>query len=348
MAALQGIGILLIIIAIIAFIIYLVNNSKAGKIRSVPFRKPSEIAQQGMGAADAKQMVSCEGQMTGQPIYAPMSGQPCVFYEIEVTRHYHEMKVNSDGSTSKVTGSKSVMDQKQGTVFQLHDGQGAIGIDCTKPPSTDLKTTHSSKVNIGMIVPNEIQFGHMRVQTGSLAAAIAGAILGNNEVTDAYEGREKIVPFVQGQNYYALGKLAQGPMGLAIGEAGWSSLLLSDKGREATLGTAVKYAKIALIAGIVTIVLGSITTALGFILAPAEDTKASTAASASASASAPPADSAAPPADSAAPADSNAAAPPAGPAPKPGPATKPTAAPKVTPPPVTTSTGRSIRPRPRR
>lgn len=297
---LQGIGILLIVLALIAFIVWFFNNRKAGKIRTVPFKRPSEIAQQGMNAGDAKQMVSCEGQVTGQPIQAPMSGQPCVYWEIDVTRGYHTTTTNSDGSTSKSHSTKSLLDQKQGTVFQLHDGQGAVGVDTTKTPSGfDLKKTHESRVNVGIIVPNQIAFGNMQLQTAALAANIAGLITGG-EITDYYEGTEKIIPYQQGQTLFALGKLAQGPMGLVIGDPGMlGSLMLSDKGREATLGTAVKYAKIALIAGAAMAGIGVILTVVGFIVTPSEPDKPTAAATATATAAEPAADSTA--ADSAAP-----------------------------------------------
>src|SRR5205814_881803 len=73
---------------------------------------------------------------------------------------------------------------------------------------------------------------------------------------------------------YALGKLVQGPAGLAIGEAGtFSSLMLSTKGREGALGTAVKNAKIGMIIGAVLGGGGVIATVLGFVLAPSASEK---------------------------------------------------------------------------
>lgn len=273
MPALQGIGILLVIVAVIAVIYALLQNSKAGKIKTVPFKKPSEISQAGAAAGDAKGLCSSEGQVTGQPIVAPMSGQPCVYYEIEVIRGYHKTTTNSQGHTSKTHSTKSVLDQKQGTVFGLTDGQGAVGVDCTKKPSFDLKQSHRNRVNIGLIVPGTVQFGNMTMQTEHLAANIAGVLLGG-ETTDYYEGVERIVPFQQGQTLYALGKLSQGPQGWQLGDpGGLSSLMLSDKGREGALGTAVKNAKIAFIVAAVTFVGGGVMTGVGFAMAPAETPK---------------------------------------------------------------------------
>lgn len=270
MPALQGIGILLVVIALIALGIYLHQNSKAGKIRTVPFKKPSEIGQQGMGAADAKQMISTEGQVTGQPLIAPMSGQPCLYYEIEVIRGYHKTSTNSQGHHTKTNSTKQLLDQKQGTVFTLHDGTGGVGVDCTKKPAADLKESHRSRQNIGLIVPSQVQFGNMRMQTEALVANLVG-MLTDGGTTDYYEGIERMVPFVQGQTLYALGKLGQSPAGMAIGDpGGLSSLMLSDKGREGALGTAVKNAKIAMIVGGVLGLGGIVCTTLGFVLSPAK------------------------------------------------------------------------------
>jgi hypothetical protein len=321
MPALQGIGILLVVVALIALGIYLHQNSKAGKIRTVPFKKPSEIGQQGMSAGDAKQMISTEGQVTGQPLVAPMSGQPCLYYEIEIIRGFHKSSTNAQGHHTKTHSTKQVMEQKLGTIFGLTDGTGTVGVDCTKKPSFDLAQGHRSRQNIGLIVPGQVQFGQLRVQTEGLASAIVGALLGGGETTDYYEGVEKIVPYQQGQNLYALGKLAQGPQGPVIGDpGGMSSLMLSDKGREGALGTAVKNAKIAMIAGIVLFVGGAGTAIAGFVIAPDKPAKTADAASTSAATTASTSSPASTAAGTTAPASTHPAAPgtahPAAPPPK--------------------------------
>jgi len=262
-----GFGALLLAIAFIAGIYWFIMARKAGKIRDVPFRKPSEIQQQGPASADAKGQVSCEGQVQGQPLIAPASGQPCLYWEFELVRQWEKSSTDSNGNRSTSSGSTSVNTEKLGTVFTLTDGTGGVAIDCTKKPDSDLKTSHSSEIRIGMLLPGELQFGNLRTQVPHLPGG---------ENVKGFKGVEKIVPFQAGQTLFALGKLTQGQHGPTLGDMGWSSLMLSDKGREATLGSAVKGAKIGMITTAASTGIGAILLVVGLVTAPA--TPAATAA----------------------------------------------------------------------
>src|SRR4029079_19739732 len=128
------------------------------------------------------------------------------------------------------------------------------GVSCPKKPDGGLKTSHSSEVRIGMLLPGELQFGNMRTQVPHLPGG---------ENIKGFKGIERIVPFQAGQTLFALGKLSQGQYGPTLGDMGWSSLLLSDKGREATLGSAVKGAKIGMITTIASSAIGAILLTIG-------------------------------------------------------------------------------------
>jgi len=290
------IGLLLIAAAIAAFVVWFIQNGKAGKIKTVPFKKPSEIAQLGAGAADAKQMVSTEGQVGGHPIAAPMSGLACIYYELKVTRGYHTKSKNAQGQTTKSHGTKTVLERSEGTLFTLTDGGASVTVDCTKAPAMELKQAHRKRVNQNVLSGN-VQFGSVVVTVEGIASNVAGMLLGG-ETTDYYEGVELVVPFVQGQKLYALGKLGpaasgnvggnpQNP-GLAIGPGG-GGLMLSDKGRDGALGAAAKTAKLALIAGAVCMVGGGVTTAVGFAMGSGESSAAHEKAAAAAAPAAKPA-----------------------------------------------------------
>jgi hypothetical protein len=262
MSMLPGIGGLLVAIAIIALIYWLIQAKKAGKIRDVPFRKPSEIAQQGPAVADAKGLVSCEGQVQGQPVMAPMSGQPCLFWEIEITRVWEKYSTDSSGNRTTSSGTTSAVTEKGGTIFGLTDGTGTVGVDCTKKPDSDLKDSHSSEIRIGMLLPGELQFGNLRTQVPHLPGG---------ENVKAFRGKEKIVPFTAGQTLFALGKITQGPQGPMLTEMGWSSLMLSDKGREATLGHAMKHANYGKFTAMGSGGVGALMITLGLVFAPKVD-----------------------------------------------------------------------------
>lgn len=256
-----GFGALLLAIGLIAGIYWFIMSRKAGKIRDVPFRKPSEIQQQGPASADAKGQVSCEGQVQGQPLVAPCSGQPCLYWEFELVRQWEKYSTDSNGNRTTSSGSTSVNTEKLGTVFTLTDGTGGVAIDLTKKPDTDLKQSHSSEIRIGMMLPGELQFGNLRTQVPHLPGG---------ETVKGFKGVEKIVPFQAGQTLFALGKLTQGQYGPTLGDMGWSSLMLSDKGREATLGSAVKGAKIGMITTLASAGIGAILLTVGLITAPAK------------------------------------------------------------------------------
>lgn len=253
-----GFGAILLAIGFIAAIYWFIMARKAGKVKNVPFRKPSEIQQQGPASADAKGLVSCEGQVQGQPLIAPASGQPCLYWEFELVRQWEKHSTDSNGNRTTSSGSTSVNTEKLGTVFTLTDGTGGVAIDCTKKPDADMKTSHSSEIRIGMLLPGELMFGNLRTQVPHLPGG---------ENVKGFKGVEKIVPFQAGQTLFALGKLSQGQHGPTVGDMGWSSLMLSDKGREATLGSAVKGAKIGMITTIASSALGAVLLTIGLLTA---------------------------------------------------------------------------------
>src|SRR5262245_25730780 len=120
---------------------------KAKKMQSVPFRTPSEIAKDGQSAADAKGMVSTEGNAEPgqQPLTAPMSGQPCLAYEIKIERKW-EKQIQTEKGFEKKTGTDKVLTQYQGSQFRISDGSGAVDVDAAKEPDAAFENSHSSTI----------------------------------------------------------------------------------------------------------------------------------------------------------------------------------------------------------
>src|SRR5215472_14436950 len=157
-------GAILLIIGLIAVVIGVVFFFKMKRMAAAPFHKTGEIAQN-PGVADAKGMISTEGQIVAQqPVRAPCSGQPCLYYEVEISREWEKMVTTQQG-TKKQTGTTKVTTNKGGAMFQLNDGSGPCNIDAREGVDADLSKTHDQKVTIGMTVPGEIVFGQMRMQT---------------------------------------------------------------------------------------------------------------------------------------------------------------------------------------
>jgi hypothetical protein len=232
------------------------------KMNAVPFRAPSQIAQLGPGAADAKGMVSTEGHVAQQGLLtAPMSGRPCLAFEISVSRKYEKTERTENGTQTKKDSSNIFSDYKGG-VFALQDAQGTVLVDATTKPDASFEKSHTSGVNVGMlgIIPGTLQFGNFQMNT---------PLLTGEGSTTGFEGIEKIVP--PSPNLYALGALTMGPQGPVLGTPkgiGTGKLVLSTKGRASLAGSTKRNMTLGYAIGSVLFVGGTL---LG-IFGPAPDT----------------------------------------------------------------------------
>jgi hypothetical protein len=204
---------------------------KMRKMGTVPFRRPSEIAQLGPQAADAKGMVSTEGQVQPgpQPLFAPMSGEPCLAYEIVVERKW-EKHATTERGTEKKTGSERVFSDHKGTLFQITDGAGGVLVDTNGTIDADMDKSHASKVQVGLVMPGTLTFGRFQMNTP--------LILDTSARTTAFEATEKVVRPTS--TVYALGKLEGGAYGPTLQTpkgVGTGKLIISAKGREKLLGS---------------------------------------------------------------------------------------------------------------
>lgn len=223
------IGWIIAVVGLVGIIFGIRMMLKGKKMQAVPFRKPSEIAQMGQQAADAKGLVSTEGQVMQppQPLVAPMSGQPCLAYEIKVERKW-EKYVQTENGQQKKTGTDTVHTEFRGSVFPLSDGAAQVMIDATQQPDVDLEKAHSQTVDIGMMIPGTLHFGQMQMNTPH--------VHGEGKTT-AFVATEKVLK--PSASLYALGALGPGQYGMSITTPkgiGTGKLILSNQGREKLLG----------------------------------------------------------------------------------------------------------------
>jgi hypothetical protein len=193
-------GIALVGFAVLVLIAALVVRNKGQKILAAPVRKTGE-------AAGAQGPVSFEGAVrSNDPLRAPCSGQPSVYYELQI-----EKKVKSrQGGQVKVSW-KTASKQHFGSTFWLDDGSGAVPVQAHEQADADLQKTYSGALPPGMPQPQP-QLGEEIVET---------------RVT------EKVVP--ANAKLFALGAMANGQLA-----AGKGKLILSTRGREALLGSTKK------------------------------------------------------------------------------------------------------------
>lgn len=271
---LVGIGMLVVALGIIGLIYGVFQKVKAGRVMDAPLAATGDVTRRGREVAGPKGQISAQGNVVcQQPLIAPFSGQPCLYYRIKCTAKW------KDGDTHK---EKILDDTKMAAQFSIDDGSGPVWIDAREggdfEPSQRKSETKGTGL-IGGITGTDLVFGSYRVNTPML------------DLGTKYEVEEDIMPVVP--RMYACGKIAD--QGGAIGAPGWRSLILSAKSRDELLASATKTAKMALIGGAAAFVVGSGMAALGqFVFHDASE------ASASAAPSADPASKASPPASVAA------------------------------------------------
>ena len=214
-----GAGIGIIVFGLLFALAGYMQRRKAAKILSTPFKKTGEIAAN-PAVADAKGLVSCEGAVqTQQPIMAPCSNTPCVYYELKVEKRVEHVKMTDKGR--QVTREwRNVSEQKQGSYFQLNDGSGPIGVDGREGLDADLKQSYSGAPPGGQGL-------------GILANLLTGALFSAGEAVLEYRATEKILP-AQG-NLFAMGKLSGGQLTKPDGMMG--KLILSPKTRDGLVGS---------------------------------------------------------------------------------------------------------------
>ncbi|WP_394845461.1 E3 ubiquitin ligase family protein [Pendulispora brunnea] len=205
---------------------------KMKKMNRVPHRRPSEIAQLGPRAADANGLLSTEGsaQPGQQQLFAPMSGQPCLAYEITIEAKWEKHSETENG-TKKTTGSKNVHSETRGCQFLISDGMGSVVVDSTGALDASMEKSHSSEVGVGgLLWPATLRFGHMETNT-PIVSRDDGHVIG-------FVGTEKIVK--PSPTIYALGQIDAGPHGAMLRTPkgiGTGKLILSPKGRAGLLAS---------------------------------------------------------------------------------------------------------------
>jgi hypothetical protein len=228
----QYVGFFLIVVAAAAILAGILNQMKAKKILAAPFRQTGEIARNPQ-VADARGTVSCEGAVAAaQPLVAPCSGKPCVYYEVELVRHW-EKTVNTEDGQKTEKGTTSISTSKVGSHFQLDDGSGPVGVDARESVDCELEKTFEQMQSVAW---GDVIFGQHRAHVPHD---------GGDHATVGVKCVERILP-AQGK-LFVLGKLSAGAVTKTDGVLG--KLMASTKGREKLLGATKRNALIGFVAG---------------------------------------------------------------------------------------------------
>jgi hypothetical protein len=258
---------ILVAVGIIALIYSVMERAKAGRVNKTPFLKTGQ-------ASGTSGDVSVEGNVVcQQPLVAPFSGAPCLYYSIKCTAEWKE------GDKHK---SKEVSSDKVAARFAIDDGSGPVAVDASKGGSFDPTQTKRETKGTGLmggITGKELMFGQYVVSTGALSMGTK------------YKVEEEILPMQQ--RLYVNGS-SQG--GAITTPGALRSLIISSKSRDTLLASALKTSKLAMMAGLGMVVVGGGLGVASRLMAPSEPTAATTATATAAEVAAAPAAPAATPA----------------------------------------------------
>ena len=145
-------GVLLVVLAVVAVIFGFLQRKQMKTILAAPF-KPTG---QALASADTKGLVSFQGQVQpAQQLIAPCSGQPCLYYEIEIKQEWEKWVSTEDGS-KKQTGTDSAHSDKRGSMFYVNDGSGPVAVNATDGVQAKMEQTFDEKKSYGW---GDITFG---------------------------------------------------------------------------------------------------------------------------------------------------------------------------------------------
>ena len=227
----QFLGFFLVFIALVAGIFGIVQLLKEKKILSAPFKRTGEIAAN-PAVADAKGIVSCEGAVQPlQAFAAPCSGQPCLYFEVEIIREWEKTVTTEDGVKTE-KGKDTLQTVKSGPVFALNDGSGPVNVNPDGGMDVELDKSFEQAQNVSY---GTVIFGQFRAEVPAA---------GGDKYTRAIKAVEKIVP--PGGNLFVMGQIDNGQISKPKGMLG--SLRASRKGREALIGSTKKKKTIGLAA----------------------------------------------------------------------------------------------------
>lgn len=228
MAAIASIVVALSVVVLIyaAFM-----KRKASRVTNAQHLQTGAVAGAQSGSA-----VSVQGTPVGQQMVSPVTGTPCLYYELEVEGFWKE------GDNKK---SKKYLETKQGQVG-VDDGSGVVPLDLARGGDFDLRKTFEETKKEGF-------FDDLKNAVGAKKPIVFGNFNFENPVgSKANEFRciEKV--FAPQTTVYAAGWAQNG----VLTRKGIFSLLVSDKTRDEVLAAATGAAKKAFMGGAIGVGVG--------------------------------------------------------------------------------------------
>lgn len=243
----QMVGVGLLVVALLATVVGILQRRKGKKILATPFKRTGEIAANPR-LVDASGNISCEGTVQVQaPAFAPVSGKPCLYYEVELIQEWSKMVTTEDG-VKEEKGRSTLSTSKSGAIFYVNDGSGPIGVDARNGMDVDLDKSFEQEQAMSF---GDVQFGQFRAHVPPAGEGKSGRSI---------KVIEKIVP-ADGR-MFVLGRLdEQRNITKSAGITG--DLIASRKGRSDLIGKTKRNATIGFVAGALFMLPGGALAAFG-------------------------------------------------------------------------------------
>ena len=126
---------IIVAISIVVLIYAALQKRKASRVTNAEHMQTGAASRSSGGKA-----VSVQGRPVAQPLVSPVTGTPCLYYELEVEGFWKE------GENKK---SKKYLEAKEGQVG-VDDGSGIVPLDLASGGDFDLKQTFKETKKEGM------------------------------------------------------------------------------------------------------------------------------------------------------------------------------------------------------
>jgi hypothetical protein len=253
-----AIGGILIVLAIVLIYFKRKNESKIFKIKSTKASTTSELKELcdsvskeiGKGAfneyTEVKGTVRCESPLKGE-----LSGQECVYYNMQVTREWEEVYWEHDEETGNKEqktrrGSDIVASNTQSKDFFVEDGVGKILV----------RPTGAKFITIKSIDKYEPASTSSHVQVGTFSLDVSSFLSTSGSQTLGYHFEEHIIS--NNVRVYVLGEASDSDQQLMIKrpKEKENNFIISTKSEEELLTSIAKSIKVLNISSIAAAVLG--------------------------------------------------------------------------------------------
>lgn len=229
------VGSICLVAAIVLFFIYRYQSAKlfsmlsAEAVTIAGLKETVTTIADSIGAGNCREYVKVRGMIRCEtPMLSELKQEPCVHYQMQVTREYEETvtRTDSDGETHRETERKSetVSSNKRSITFQLQDDTGTIDVN---PNDANIETIQV----LNEFRPGQAQGG--MISFGNFSIALGGSL--GDRRTLGYRYQESILPVDRQAFIVAIASDGSGKLMLQKPIQGNQKFLISLKDEETLL-----------------------------------------------------------------------------------------------------------------